>query len=363
MYMTAGTASPADGVRVLFSVMRFSGAILLCTLLISGLGAGNARAVVLHALGEPNEAEWTDRPSASVIGRWGGFGCVIAISHNCVVTTRHQSYSPSIFVRIDGGSYKVEEIWEHPSADLRVVKLRGAHLRDFVEIYHLRRESGKEVVIAGYGNGRAERLISNGIPYGYAWDGQPNITLRMGTNRIERTEQDSAIETLVSDILLADFDMLETGDATDYECSPARYDSGGGWFIKHRGSWKLAGLSRGVEVHYEFGREDDPDYVIWESWFRDRDNPETEEPDLIDAVRLSSYADWIRSVVPATAAGDFTADGFINFADAAVFAMYYGDNDCKSPAFCAGADSDQDGDVDFADFMRFAQQWLNGGDQ
>ena len=42
---------------------------------------------------------------------------------------------------------------------------------------------------------------------------------------------------------LAEFDGLGEGDSTDYEAILAKYDSGGGWFIKVGSEWKVAGLT------------------------------------------------------------------------------------------------------------------------
>jgi hypothetical protein len=61
---------------------------------------------------------------------------------------------------------------------------------------------------------------------------------------------------------------------------------------------------------------------------------------------------------------DLTGNGFVNFQDVAILALYWRKTSCAAPDFCAGADLEPvslpDGDVDMADLSILARQWLQG---
>jgi len=314
--------------------------------------------LILHPDGEPNLAVWTDRPSEDVIGRWEYNACCVAIRPNCIITTRHQGGNLNTPVRIGGVVYTISEIWDHNAADLRIAKLRGANLTNFVDIYENTDEVGKNIVLGGYGVGRGEILQKQGITYGYRWDNSGNTTLRMGTNKIEGTKNNKTFKDLTSDVILADFDGLDEGEATVYESTLASYDSGGGWFIKADNKWKIAGLSRAVGVHFEEGHESDPNYMLYEAWFRSRSEPNIRQPDYLDAVRISSYAQWIKDTLREAVAGDLNGDGYVDLADFATFAQSWMSKHCQWPSWCLGADFEPDGDVDWADLAELANYWL-----
>ncbi len=322
--------------------------------------AGSAPGIILHPNGEPNLVTWTDRPHKDVVGRWGSIATCVAVSSNCVITVRHAGGGIGTLVTIGGNTYPVAQVWNHSTADLRIAKLYGANLANFVDIYELTDETGKSIVTGGYGKGRGAILQKWGITYGYQWDNAGNTTLRFGTNNVKSTKDNSNLDEIISNIVIADFDGLGEGWSTTYESAPAGHDSGGGWFIKDvNGIWKAAGLCRAVEVHYEEGHDNDPNYIIYDqSWFRNAYNPYTLDPDYIDAVRLSSYADWIYLTMPERLPGELTGDNRVDFADLAVFVSYWLNMDCHYPDWCLGADFEPDGDVDFADFAEFANNWL-----
>jgi len=317
-----------------------------------------ALAVIWHPDGEPNLTTWTDRPDPNVLGRWTSSASCVAVASNCVITTRHQGSGTGTSVHIAGRTYTAAEIWNYPSADLRVVKLYGANLTSFVPLYTNTDECSKPLVIGGYGDGRGALLQTGGITYGYEWDNSTNTTRRLGTNKVKDTEDDSYLEGYTSDIIFADFDGLNDAGSTDYECIPADHDSGGGWFIKDGNTWKIAGLSRGVGIHFEPGHEGDSDYILFEAWFRNRDDPLVRQPEYMDAVRISSYAAWLAQTIPPRLPADLTGDDYVNCEDFAVFAKYWQNHQCNSPDFCAGADSEPDGDVDWLDLAAFADGWL-----
>jgi hypothetical protein len=335
--------------------------ILAATILF--IAAPPASALILHPDGDPNLAVWTDRPADDVIGKWekkweGKASCV-AVSRNCIVTTRHQGGGAETPVKIAGASYSIAQIWNHDTADLRLVKLSGANLAEFVQPYTKTDESGKEIVIGGCGVGNGDPCETNGTVYGYEWGDLATRALRFGTNIIENPVSDSNLPPYISDIVVADFDDLSRDNPTAYECIPADHDSGGGWFIKDGDTWKLVALTRAVETHYEDGHEDDPEYRLFESWFRKPSNPIRSDADILDAVRISSYARWISDNLPEITPGDFTGDDRVDAADFAVFANFWQSEDCRAPDWCLGADAEPDGDIDAIDLAAFAQNWLN----
>ena len=307
-------------------------------------------ALVLHPEGEPNLSIWTDRPSDNIIGQWDNSAGCVAISSNCVITTQHQSGNLNTLVEIGGVTYTIDEMWNHPTADLRIAKLYGANLPYFVGINEQTNERGRKTVIAGHGVGRGNK-----------WGDSASRTFRMGTNRIESALADSTIGELTSDVIIADFDDLNEGLSTDYETIPADHDSGGGWFIKSGDTWILAGLTRSIELHYEEGHEGDPNhYIFSEAWFRERSDPNEPHADRFEAVRISSYVQWINDTVPPVVPGDLNGDDYVDFADFSVFVHFWRRNNCQWPNPCLGADFEPDGDVDWPDLAEFAYYWLSG---
>lgn len=307
---------------------------------------GSAFAVVLHPDGEPNLATWTDRPDANVIGRWGSSASCIAISENAVITTRHQGGGIDTTVEIGGNSYLVADVCNCGSVDLRIARLSGANLESYTEIFSDTNEIGQAIIMSGYGDGRGGLLQNGGKTYGYWWDNSSNTTLRFGTNEVDSTADDSTIGSYTSDVVVADFDGLGEGGFTTYEGASGTHDSGGGWFIKVGERWKLAGMTRAVE---HFG----------ESWFRNNIFPSVLDPDLIDAVRISSYSAWASDNIPVYVAGDLSGDSWVDFTDFAILA-YHWDETCQSPGHCEGADFEPDGDVESFDLQFLTERWLTG---
>ena len=314
-------------------------------------GTGPALGVILHPAGEPNLVTWTDRPDPNVVGRWSSNASCVAVSGNCVITTRHQGGGVDSSVQIGGNTYIVTEAWNHSTADLRVAKLYGANLTEFVGLYEDVNEKDKDIVIGGYGDGRGAVLVNKGKVYGYKWDNSANTTQRWGQNTVDAN---------TSDVIIADFDGLGEGNSTTYECTIADHDSGCGWFIYDSNEWKVAGLSRAADIHYEEGHDGEHAYI--EAWFRNRTNPRTLDPDYLDGVRISSYAGWISQTVPEYVPGNLTGDDYwVDFNDFAAFGQYWFDTDCGFPDWCGGADFEPDGDVDWDDLLFLMDNWLSDG--
>jgi len=307
--------------------------------------AGSAWGVILHPEGEPNLADWTDRPYDHAVGRWGLNCSCVAVSRNCVISVQH-SGTAAVDIVFNGTAYTAEQIWNHPDADLRLAKLANANLPHFVGLYTNTNEVGQEAVIGGYGKGRGAILQNSGITYGYEWAPSGNTTLRWGTNLIEDNTDNSVIGDWTSDVIIGFFDGLDISSATAYEAMVAAYDSGGGLFIKDGNAWKVAGLFRSVNR-------------AGESWFRDKDSPTTPMPDDFDAVRISSYHQWLSNRIPEVMQGDLNGDDFVDFTDFAVFARYYLNTDCQEPDWCLGTDCEPDGDVDLDDLAFLLDEWLD----
>lgn len=236
--------------------------------------------VILH-----NDAQPADRPGDAVIGRWGTNGSCVAVAPEYVITTAHQGGDAGTAVVLGGVAYAIEGIVSHPTADLRVVKIRNtdgspAALTDYAGLYGGRDEIGGQFVLGGFGKGRGGELQTGGLTYGYSWASEGNLTERWGTNKVKGA--------LVHDgtyVLKTDFTGPSDAGATACEATPADYDSGGGWFFEVGGDWYVAALTRGAEHSGE-------------SWFRDSGNPTVPHADLSEAVRISSYADWIQQQIP-----------------------------------------------------------------
>lgn len=328
---------------------------LLKLILSAVLGcAGMASGIVLHDGNQP----W-DRPDDEALVRWSSNASAVAIGPSWLLTTRHQNSSPATVIIEDVTCYCVyHENWnggQTGNADIRLVKLlddagEDAQLSHYAGIYTARDEAGKNIVIGGYGKGRGIELKSGGITYGYTWENSGNTTLRWGSNKVNRTQANSKMGKYTSDIVVADFNGPGEGDATFYESALAEYDSGGGWLIKVGGDWKLAGLCRATGH-------------IGESWFRNKDKPWQLDPDYLDAVRVSSYAEWIaqKTVDPFCASpvpGDVNGDCKVNMLDLADFLTQWLRNDCEDMSNCEGADMEPDGDVDLVDFAILTGHWL-----
>jgi len=331
---------------------------LIFSLLFLLLVVGQLEAVVLHPDGEPNLSTWTDRPDANVVGRWSSNASFVVIAPNWVATTRHQNTSPATVV-ITGISYMCHYRTEWTggsagNADIRLIRLTkadgsNANLPHYATPYENNDETGKKIVIGGYGNGRGNPIIVNigGKDYviGYQWDGSANTTQRWCQNRVDSNGIGTG--TYTSDVIEADFDGLGDDNWRPYEGSIAAYDSGGGWFINYNGEWKATGLSRGVSTANA-------------SMFRNSSDPRVPAPDLLDAVRISSYAQWIEQIIHTP--GDLTEDDWVDFADFAILAKDWLRNDCNTTNnWCNGSDfGPHNGSVDLNDLGVMADNWLTG---
>jgi hypothetical protein len=230
--------------------------------------------------------------------------------------TLHLADGPHVFA--------LAEAFAHPSADLAVVRLGASTGLPGYELYDLPDEAGQIGLLVGYGmSGTGDTVGEGGDP------SYPRGTKRLGYNKIDSiyTDLDGVKH------LRTDFDAPGTpgpsgslGD--DREAMFAAGDSGGPTFIE--GTLLIAGVH--VSIVYN-----DPDH--WPS-YGDRGHD----------VRVSTYADWIRGVipdVPATQTGDFNMDEGVDALDInALFAelreggadLWY---DLTGDGFVNGGDTDK----------------------
>jgi hypothetical protein len=314
----------------------------LCLAAVPFLAAAPAAGIVLH-----NDAYApTDKPNDAVVGRWSTNGSAVAIGlsgwtgSEYIITTRHQAGGVGSTVWFGGKQYTVVAVTNHPSADLRVVRIRAvsgtyANLTNFVQCYADDDEVSEHITLGGFGKSRGSEIKSGQTVIGYNWAGTDNTTERWGTNRID--DGGTAGGTYTSYVLIADFDAPTSKDA-----AVAEWDSGGGWFIKDisDGTWYVAGLSRGVGHSGQ-------SYFI--------------PPDYMDAVRVSSYP-WINSCLGAQPIqGDANLDHLVDSQDFTILKANFG----VSPSDWGMGDFNNDGLVDGQDFTflknNFGKVWSDGG--
>jgi hypothetical protein len=245
------------------------------------LGAGffaalSSQSLVLHPADDPPLG--LSKPADAVVGQWLGTNeaSLVVIDPNFAVTTKHQGGGIGTDVMIDGTMYKVAEIINHPTADLRVVRLEtpgggAANLADFVGVYDQTDEVGQVAVFGGYGEGRGADILASGNLIGYDWAGDASRELRWGANTV-----DSAGTAGANSVLIADFDSDANG--VFGEATLAEGDSGGGYFLWDGGEWKVAALHRAVQYNNE-------------ARF-------AATPEQMDGVRLSGYSAFIANSVP-----------------------------------------------------------------
>jgi hypothetical protein len=254
------------------------------------LASSSSWAVILP----PNAGSPTSAPPDALIGQWGDNASCVVIGPDLVLTTRHQGGGAGTIVQVLGASYTVTNVvgMDDPNrVDMQIAQLAGANFTQYAQMNTARNEVFQRltVSIGGYGMGRGATLNFQGdanLPYGYAWDGSPNTTLRWGQNKLElATDAFDPARGLYESLLADRFDGPGSLNAVPGEAALADYDSGGGWLRQVDGNWFLVGLSWGVD-HSSLGQ----------AWF---DDPNTAglNPDYNYAIRISQYASWINDEI------------------------------------------------------------------
>ncbi len=251
------------------------------------LATSQAGAVVKH-----DDSTVIPGPNVDVVGRWNGNASAVAIDPNYIITVGHPGGGVGSSVEFGGITYKVDQIFNHPTADLRVAHITTlastpANLSAYVPVYTTPLAVVTDFTMGGFGKTRGSALNTTGGTYGYNWAGTTNTVETFGRNKIEgiNTVNDTVFG-YTSDVYEADFDGSGAATSVPGEAILAEFDSGGGWFIEDGpGNWKVAALSRGAE-HIGF------------SQFASSANALVPDPDGMDAVNLSSYAGFINGIVP-----------------------------------------------------------------
>jgi len=303
--------------------------------------------VVLHP---GDEAGPADRPPDSIVGRFSTNASAVAIAPNYILTTRHQDGGIGASVWFDGQEYVTRENF-HPEddpnysfaiADIRVIRiarpgtLEPANLADLVDVFAASNENGRQFVVGGFGKARGELLPGE---YGYSWSGSANDTLRWGANEVDAAGVTLNLNGFTTTSLRADFDNADVPTSVDYEASIARWDSGGGWFIKDSEVWKVAGLNSATEHG-----------ALDQSWFS--------PPDDLFATRVSHYAAWIADhvLLDIMPPGDANYDTAVNELDLEILSANYG----LSNRDWRHGDFNGDGAVNVLDLAIMAQNWDAG---
>ena len=251
------------------------------------LWASNSFAIVTHP--DDPVIGGTDIPQGEVIGRWGSSSCVV-INPDYVLTARHIPGDFGTTVTVGQTDYVVAQIAYIGTADLRVTRITTpggapANLPDMVALNNDENETSygnnNDIAMGGFGKGRGGTLYNDSNEaYGYLWAGG-NTVLRWGSNKIDGIYPVS--DTRSSEVIYGYFDAP---GVRDYEAIPAIYDSGGGWFIKDFGIWKVAGILRAAE-HSGKSLYNDPNYPTGAG-----DRPE----DYFEAVRVYTYRSQIEAI-------------------------------------------------------------------
>ena len=357
--------------------MSFVTASALLLLIASG-----AFALVLHPASEP-PANWANKPPDSIVGRWRTNASCVAIAPNYIITVRHQGGSVGSSVFFDGVEYLVKQIWNEPStdgsADMRICRIETlsadpADLQHYAQPYTLTDEvtQPQDVAIGGYGVSRGTTLFTNNNkPYAYDWDYSfGNTVQRWGSNHVDPIPltnfpqspitASTSSGTHTTEYILADFDDLNQNGTTSFESIVAEHDSGGGWFIQCGNSWKVLGLSL-----YLLSETGHPEKT---SLFRTNTAANQPDPDYFTAIRISSYAAWINSIVPqptcvSFVAGDFSGDCMTDDTDLNLLINEWMRTDCSAVNNdCSGVDFQPDGSVDMLEYAFLASGWMTGSE-
>ncbi|OXU14885.1 dockerin type I domain-containing protein [Sedimentisphaera salicampi] len=301
-----------------------------------------ASGIVLHPGSEP-PANWSGRPPSAVLGRWNTNASCVVISPGCIITTRHQGGAYGSTAEIDGVSYKAVRIVEYPDseADIRIAKLRYANFAEHVSINSTVNERGSDVVLGGYGKYRDDDP-NNQIDYGYEWTGD-NSQIHWGSNEFGWLDYKN--ENGDIDLLKLDFDC--PGE-TDYECSIAEYDSGGGIFYNNGQEWLLMGVFYSVDTKY--GNR---------AYYLNRDT-KLPDPQTIYAHRARDFQNWADQTIAdlsncGSNPADIDEDCRVNEADIKELAK----NWLKTSPTGNAAESDVNSDdaVNMLDFAEIFQSW------
>ncbi|HDZ21693.1 hypothetical protein LCGC14_0698180 [marine sediment metagenome] len=267
------------------------------------------------------EGETDTSPFTQSGGDWEGMnwdyvgsvnvGSAVAVGRRFMLTNRHFTTLPGHTVTVEGVDYTVEEAIDAPAflgelPDLRLLKLTTP-LPGYYSLYDgVFDGPNKDLIVVGTGySGTINEIDST-----WTWSTSTSREKRWGTNEFTKFVWKTSGD-LKSFVIQVDFNFGDTA----FEAGIAAGDSGGGYFFKDGGEWKLAAL---------------PAYVgnLSGSW---------PPYNISYGITMFLYADWIRetAVIP----GDFNDDGFVNADDIDVLCDNLGDGDLDLDG---DADADED---------------------
>lgn len=305
--MTVGHGQPEKKSIPWVFPVRLGAALRL--LLVALLHCDPARAVVLFSTADPTyntSAAGTVAETAwSYQGNWGAF-MGTAISPHYFITAKHVDSDPVSRVgaafTFGGVSYSTAAYHDAPAGvDLRIWEVSGS-LPAHAPLYTGTDELGQDLVVIGRGTQRGVEVTVSGVTKGWR-DGTGDHVVRWGENTV------SDLPTINgADYLAATFDA--TGGANEAHLTVG--DSGGGVFILDPADslWKLAGINWAVDGLWShdgttgsgfraaisdagglYVGSDTDGYTLIP-------DETVDLPSSFYATRMSSYDDWIQTVIP-----------------------------------------------------------------
>lgn len=292
-------------------------AVRLLVGIITGiwLNVPSVFAVLFYATADPSFN--TSPPTGALAGsgwqyqgKWGPFlGTVIG--PNQFITAGHVGGGPGDKFHFRNVEYVTVSFVDDPETDLRVWTVNG-RFPEYAPWMERGDEVGKAVVIFGRGTQRGETVMVSGLlggsTKGWKWGAADHVQ-RWGENTVTEVVNGSALGTIngngggIGELLRMTFDA--GGGPNEAHLSAG--DSGGGLFVRVDGVWKLAAVNYAVDGSYNtvgvgagFAAAVFDEGGLYEgtegNWRFNPDLP-SNQPGGFYATRISSRANWIRSVI------------------------------------------------------------------
>ena len=194
------------------------------------------------------EGETDTSPFTQPGGDWEGMnwdyvgsvnvGSAVAVGRRFMATNRHFSTVPGDTVTVEGVDYTVEEVINAPAfsgdfPDLRLLKV-ATPLPGYYSLYDgVFNVPNKDLIVVGTGySGTINEIDST-----WTWSTSTGREKRWGTNEFTNFAWIPS-GNLQSFVIQVNFNFGDTA----FEAGIASGDSGGGFFFKDGGEWKLAAL-------------------------------------------------------------------------------------------------------------------------
>jgi hypothetical protein len=233
-------------------------------------------------------------------GLWGAY-LGTPIAPNYFIAAQHIGGAIGDKFRLNDLDYTTIGFFDDPSSDLRIWQISG-QFKNYAGLYAGSDEAGKYLIAFGRGTQRGEEVRVGGLLgsqlKGWKW-GATDGRKRWGENRVATIYN----HPQVGELLRATFDAQ--GEPNEAHASIG--DSSGGIFIKEGNSWKLAGVSYGVDGPYNLTDSGEGfQAAIFDDGglYRRGDGTWTQTPDLplnqagaFYASRISSRLSWIQNIL------------------------------------------------------------------